>query len=60
MPVDAAVDAALAGLIRVSCHDPVAAGYRELGCIRPPPGKALRPSLSLSQPAARYAAGKTH
>jgi short-subunit dehydrogenase len=60
MPVDAAVDAALAGLdqgeLVTILSLPDVENWDAFVAAR----KALRPSLSLSQPAARYAVGSTH
>jgi short-subunit dehydrogenase len=60
MPVDAAVDAALAGLdqgeLVTILSLPDVENWDAFVAAR----KALRPSLSLSQPAARYAVSRTH
>ncbi len=60
MPVDAAVDAALVGLDQGELVTILSLPDIENWDAFVAARKALRPSLSLSQPAARYAAGKAH
>jgi short-subunit dehydrogenase len=60
MPIDAAVDAALAGLDQGELVTILSLSDVENWDAFVAARKALRPSLSLSQPAARYAAVRTH
>jgi len=61
MPVEAGVDAALAGLDQGELVTILSLPDIEIGKLCRRPGKALRPNLSLSQPAARYSTEyKTH